>query len=101
MKIKAKNVFLFLAVLLVVALLAMKLMPTGSAMVLQDELAKDLEADKSRFLPSNNVDIAMAMKLVTHGPPKIEHPAPGVPQLLLFPPSSDTLASMCGTESEL
>jgi hypothetical protein len=61
-----------------------------------DVIAKDLVRDKARFTPSESIDVAQAMKLVTHDPPKmLAPPAPGAP-LLLYPPSAEDLARLSG-----
>lgn len=59
-------------------------------------IAKDIQKDHSRFTPSESVDIAMAMKLVTHEPPSMLNPPADTPTLLLYPPSNDELARMTG-----
>jgi hypothetical protein len=59
-------------------------------------VARDRKRDVARFLPQNSLDISMAMGLITHDPPTmLSTPAPGAP-LLLYPPSQETLANMCG-----
>lgn len=61
-----------------------------------DAIAKDIVKDHSRFTPSESIDVAQAMKLVTHDPPKmLAPPAPGAP-LLLYPPSAEDLARLSG-----
>ncbi len=59
-------------------------------------VARDRQRDVARFLPQNSLDISMAMGLITYDPPSLL--APPLPQapLLLFPPSQETLANMCG-----
>lgn len=59
-------------------------------------LARDIQRDKSRFEPRESVDIAMAMKLVTHDPPSMLNPPDKVPPLLLYPPSAEDLARLSG-----
>lgn len=61
-----------------------------------DAISKDLKKDHSRFTPSESIDVAQAMRLVTHDPPKMLAPPQGAPPLLLFPPSSEDLARMSG-----
>jgi hypothetical protein len=50
----------------------------------------------ARFLPQNSLDISMAMGLITHDPPTMLNPPTPGPPLLLYPPSQETLANMCG-----
>ena len=59
-------------------------------------VARDRQRDVARFLPQNSLDISMAMGLITYDPPSLL--APPLPQAppLLFPPSQETLANMCG-----
>lgn len=59
-------------------------------------LARDIERDKSRFEPRQSVDVAMAMKLVTHDPPEMLNPPDKIPPLLLYPPSAEDLARLSG-----
>jgi hypothetical protein len=59
-------------------------------------LARDNERDKSRFEPRQSVDIAMAMKLVTHEAPEMLNPPSKIPPLLLYPPSAEDLARLSG-----
>lgn len=56
----------------------------------------DIARDHARFTPGESVDVAMAMKLVTHAPPQMLNPPEKVPSLLMFPPSEETLTSLSG-----
>lgn len=57
---------------------------------------RDLEAEKSRFLPQNSLDIGMAMGIVTFDKPRmLNPPTPGAIQLL-FPPSEADLERLSG-----
>ena len=58
---------------------------------------RDLANEKKRFLPENSVDISMAMKLITHEPPRMLSPPGPQPPLLLYPPSEETLERMTGS----
>jgi|LauGreDrversion4_1035100.scaffolds.fasta_scaffold24975_6 hypothetical protein len=58
---------------------------------------RDLANEKKRFLPENSVDISMAMKLITHEPPRMLSPPGSQPPLLLYPPSEETLERMSGS----
>jgi hypothetical protein len=59
-------------------------------------ITDDIKKDHSRFTPTESVDIAMAMKLITHAPPQMLNPPSGTPTLLLYPPSADDLARLSG-----
>lgn len=59
-------------------------------------IASDIQKDHSRFTPSESIDVAQAMKLVTHDPPSMLAPHQPTPPLLLFPPSSEDLARLSG-----
>lgn len=61
-----------------------------------DVIAKDIVKDHARFTPTESIDVAQAMKLVTHDPPKMLSPPQAAPPLLLFPPSSEDLARLSG-----
>jgi hypothetical protein len=61
-----------------------------------DAISKDLVKDKSRFTPSESIDVAQAMKLVTHDPPKMLAPPQAPPPMLVFPPSAEDLARLSG-----
>ena len=62
----------------------------------QARVDRDIKRDVARFLPQNSLDISMAMGLITHDPPKMLNPPAPQPPLLLYPPSAETLANMCG-----
>ena len=59
-------------------------------------IENDVARDHARFTPGESVDVAMAMKLVTHAAPHMLNPPQEVPKLLIFPPSQETLASLSG-----
>lgn len=59
-------------------------------------IQKDIQKDHSRFTPAESIDIAQAMKLVTHDPPQMLAPPESVPTLLLYPPSAEDLARLSG-----
>ena len=59
-------------------------------------IAKDIAKDHSRFSPSESIDVAQAMKLITHDPPKMLAPPSNIPPLLLYPPSQEDLARLSG-----
>ena len=61
-----------------------------------DAIAKDIVKDHSRFTPTESIDVAQAMRLVTHDAPKmLAPPAPGQ-TLLMYPPSVGDLARLSG-----
>ncbi len=94
MKRQTRTLVLALLVgLLAVGFLALVSKPNVSQ---EARVKQDRARDVARFTPENSVDVAMAMGLLTHEPPKIAHPAPPVPPLLLYPPSAETLERMCG-----
>ena len=82
-----------LVVLLVIGFLYVISKPDTSV---QARVDRDIKRDVARFLPQNSVDISMAMGLITHDPPKMLNPPTPGPPLLLYPPSQETLANMCG-----
>lgn len=59
-------------------------------------IAKDIAKDHPRFSPTESVDVAQAMKLITHDPPKMLAPPSNIPPLLLYPPSQEDLARLSG-----
>lgn len=59
-------------------------------------IASDIQKDHSRFTPEASVDVAQAMKIVTHDPPRMLAPHEPSPPLLLFPPSTEDLARLSG-----
>ena len=63
-----------------------------------DEVAKDVEKDRMRFSPTNSLDLAMAMKLVTHAPPNPLAPPEPSPVTLLYPPSAEDLEKLSGPQ---
>ena len=82
-----------LALLVLVGFLYLVSTPDVSMM---GRVKRDLARDKARFLPENSLDIAMAMKMVTHDPPKMLNPPTPPAPLLLYPPSEETLARLSG-----
>lgn len=63
---------------------------------LQEKINSDVEKVNARFNPSQSVDLAMAMKMVTHDSPQMLNPPAEVPPQLLFPPSAEDLAKLSG-----
>ena len=61
-----------------------------------DVISKDLVKDHSRFTPTESIDVAQAMRLVTHDPPKMLAPPQAAPPMLVFPPSAEDLARLSG-----
>ncbi len=64
--------------------------------VKMDVIAKDIAKDRSRFTPAESIDVAQAMKLVTHDPPTMLAPPQAPPPLLVYPPSAEDLARLSG-----
>ena len=56
----------------------------------------DFGRDESRFSPSNSIDLQFANGTATHAKPKMLKVSKDVSPLLVFPPSSETMAEMCG-----
>lgn len=77
----------------VIVAFAFMIVPRDVAKEIQD---KDVVSDKKRFTPNESVDIAMAMKLITHEAPKMLNPPDDMPPLLLYPPSDDELKRLTG-----
>jgi hypothetical protein len=69
--------------------------------VKMEYISKDIQRDHARFTPSESIDVAQAMKLVTHDPPKMLAPPEPIPPLLLFPPSPEDLERISGGGSLL
>lgn len=90
---RAKKILLLLFIVAVIVAFAFMIVPRDVAKEIQD---KDVVSDKKRFTPSESVDIAMAMKLITHEPPKMLNPPDDMPPLLLYPPSDDELKRLTG-----
>ena len=63
-----------------------------------DEKRLDLEVgrDLARFDPANSIDLQFANGSVKHNMPHLLAPPTGWHELLVFPPSSQTLHEMCG-----
>lgn len=94
MKVRATRSLLVLGlVVLLVVVFAYMMVPRNVAKEMQDKASI---ADKKRFTPNESVDIAMAMKLITHEPPKMLNPPNEMPPLLLYPPSEEELSRLSG-----
>jgi H+/gluconate symporter-like permease len=89
-----KNALLVLLVLGV--LLGLGVLVVNNGNVKMASIANDIKRDHSRFTPSESVDVAMAMKLVTHEAPRMLNPPKEPNVLLLFPPSAEELARLTG-----
>ena len=90
---RAKKILLLLFIVAVIVAFAFMIVPRDVAKAIQD---KDVVSDKKRFTPGESVDIAMAMKLITHDAPNILAPPVSQPPLLMFPPSEETLERLSG-----
>ena len=91
-----KGNYLLLGVILALVVL-FGFIATPRAHTVEGEVAKDIEKDRSRFSP-NNLDVAMAMKLVTHDPPRPLAPPQPSPVTLLYPPSAADLEKLSGPQ---
>ena len=96
-----KRQTIVIGVLVVLLILTFAMMGSQQAVFpgavdLQARVQQDLANEKKRFLPQNSLDIAMAMKIITHDEPNILAPSVAQPPLLLFPPSEETLARLSG-----
>lgn len=94
---KRRNLLLAVVVgFLVIAFLV--LVSKSAAPTLAGRVAQDRARDVARFTPENSVDIAMAMKLVTHAPPSMLNPPKPGPPTLLFPPTALELERLSGPQ---
>ncbi len=97
---KRQNITLF-AVVAFLAIAFLILVSKNATPTLQQRVEQDRARDVARFTPENSVDIAMAMKLITHAPPKMLNPPQPGPPTLLYPPSEETLARLSGPATPL
>lgn len=94
MKQKTRKYLLVAVVLAVLVGFAYMLFPPSN--VVDQMVRSDAAKDNARFTPGESVDVAMAMKLVTHEPPRMLAPPEPIPTLLLFPPSEQDLERLSG-----
>jgi hypothetical protein len=87
---------ILLAVFIVAVILGFAFLVVPSTNVAKMWQNRDVIDDKKRFTPTESVDIAMAMKILTHDPPQMLAPPDTQPPLLLFPPSKEELARLSG-----
>ncbi len=90
---RQKLILAGLVLLLILGFLYVFSVPDAS---MEARVERDRKRDVARFLPQNSLDISMAMGLITHDPPTMLNPPTPGPPLLLYPPSQETLANMCG-----
>ena len=84
-----------LVVLVVAVLLAFaNLLNSGTP--LQKKIDRDIAKVNSRFTPTESVDVAMAMKMMLHDPPRMLNPPREPPPMLLYPPSAEDLERLSG-----
>ena len=93
-KLKTRDYWLLGLVAVIAILFGVMAAPKD---VVGSDAEKAVEIEKSRFSPTNSLDIAMAMKLVTHDPPKMLAPPSPSPVQLLYPPSAADLERLSGT----
>jgi hypothetical protein len=91
-----KRQTLILAGLVLLLILGFLYLVSAPDTSVEARVQRDLKRDVARFLPQNSVDISMAMGLITHDSPSMLNPPTPSPPLLLYPPSEETLANMCG-----
>lgn len=77
------------------------LVSKAASPTLASRVANDRARDVARFTPESSVDIAMAMKMVTHAPPSMLNPPTPGPITLLFPPSVQDLERLSGPANPL
>ena len=94
MKQKTRKYLLVALVLAVLIGFVYTLMPASN--IVARMVQSDIVKDNARFTPGESVDVAMAMKLVTHEPPRMLAPPAPIPTLLLFPPSEKDLERLSG-----
>jgi hypothetical protein len=97
---KRRDLLLFAVVGFLVIVFAAMVSKTA-APTLTTRVAADRARDVARFTPESSVDLAMAMKLVTHAPPKMLNPPQPGPPTLLFPPSDQDLERLSGPSTPL
>jgi hypothetical protein len=56
----------------------------------------DIGRDQARFQPSNSIDLQFANGTASHSQPKMLHKDRDASPLLIYPPSTQTMADMCG-----
>ena len=93
MKVSIRNWTLAVLALLVVVGFAYLIAPTSP---LAQKIESDVAKVNSRFTPDESIDVAMAMKMVTHEPPQMLNPPSAPPPLLLYPPSDADLERLSG-----
>jgi hypothetical protein len=94
---KRRNLLLFAVVAFLVIAFFVMVSKTATP-TLMNRVAADRARDVARFTPESSVDIAMAMKLVTHAPPSMLNPPTPSPPTLLFPPSQQDLERLSGPQ---
>jgi len=93
MKVSIRNWTIAVLALLVLVGFAYLIAPTTP---LAAKIASDVAKVNSRFTPDESIDVAMAMKMVTHEPPQMLNPPASPPPLLLYPPSDADLERLSG-----
>ena len=94
MKKQTRTLVLIALVVAVLVGFVQLLLPASN--VVTRMVQEDVVKDNARFTPGESVDVAMAMKLVTHEPPRMLAPPAAIPPLLLFPPSAEDLERLSG-----
>jgi len=90
---RTRNILLAVLVLAVVVGFAYMIVPKNEVAA---QVEKDVQKERALFTPDQSVDVAMAMKLVTHDPPKTLAIPTAMPPMLLYPPTEEELARLSG-----
>lgn len=92
--LKRNGTYILLGLLVLAVAGFAYMMQSGN--VIQNHAKTVDQLERKRFTPEQSIDVAMAMKLVTHEPPRMMAPPEPVRPLLLFPPSEADLEKLSG-----
>ena len=90
---RTRNLLLTALILVVIVGFAYMIVPKDAVAT---QVAADVQKERALFTPSQSVDVAMAMKLITHDPPKTLAIPTVMPPMLLYPPTEEELARLSG-----
>lgn len=90
---RTRNLLLTALILVVIVGFAYMIVPKNEVAT---QVAADVQKERALFSPTQSVDVAMAMKLITHDPPSTLAIATPMPAMLIYPPSEEELARMSG-----
>lgn len=85
-----------LVIAILVVLLTVGFWTLANPSTYQAQVLKVDAMERKRFTPEDSVDVAMAMGVLTQGPPRMLNPPQPGPPLLLYPPSAEDLARLSG-----